>query len=158
MTEEKPHGRGSALPCYLSAAIWKTIKPQLSGRFLITLNAVATDARWWFGCLFIVLLGLIFSQNFERWLLPSAFRPQASSSATTPPLSAPAAREIPAVVTEKSPLLGLDDAARWQMTTKFYDILNANGEVKCLSRIQIDNESKTALELWKELQPILHYA
>jgi hypothetical protein len=31
------------------------IKPQLSGRFLVTLNAVATDARWWAGGFFVVL-------------------------------------------------------------------------------------------------------
>jgi hypothetical protein len=58
----------AGLPCYLSAAWWKTLKPKLDDRFLTTLNNVATDARWWVGCLFIVLAGLILSPAIEKWI------------------------------------------------------------------------------------------
>jgi hypothetical protein len=50
----------AGLPCYLAAAWWRTLKPQLNKRFLLTLSGVATDARWWVACLLVVLAGFIF--------------------------------------------------------------------------------------------------
>lgn len=59
----------AGLPCYLSAGWWKTLKPNLNVRFLLTLNGVATDARWWFGILVAFLVFLTFSPFIEqkRW-------------------------------------------------------------------------------------------
>jgi hypothetical protein len=51
----------AALPCYLSVALWKTVKPKLGLGFLTTLNEVATDARWWMGAIFVILLSFILS-------------------------------------------------------------------------------------------------
>jgi hypothetical protein len=65
----------SGLPCYLSAALWKTIKPQLNRSVLATLNILASDARWWVTTLLVGLLALTLSPFIEqrRWpFLPTA--------------------------------------------------------------------------------------
>src|SRR5947207_3008922 len=56
------------LPLYLSAVIWKAIKDKISGRARISLNSVASDARWWLGILLVILVSFAISPFFgERW-------------------------------------------------------------------------------------------
>jgi hypothetical protein len=58
------------LPLYLSTVFWKALKPKLNLRFLVTLNGIATDARWWFGALGVVIVFAAFSPFIEQWRLP----------------------------------------------------------------------------------------
>jgi hypothetical protein len=65
----------AALPVYLSAALWRLVKPRLNVQTLVHLNKGL--ALWWIRAVFIFALAVILSQFMGRWsfLAPSGPAP-----------------------------------------------------------------------------------
>ena len=80
----------AALPVYLSAAWWSSIKERLSVGQVSSLRLIANDARWWFGLLAIILVWFALSPFVEqqRWPFSKVFHDPPSeeeiSKATAP--------------------------------------------------------------------------
>jgi hypothetical protein len=76
-----------------------------------------------------------------------------SARAASIPIGSPA-------LPPKSPLLGIDDAKQWQIIKSIQDIsVDDNGNmIDCPSVQSIDSQNKTAIDLFSEFYPVLHYS
>jgi hypothetical protein len=80
--------------CALSVLIywmrhnWSTIKVEIPKQSIPSLNRVATDARWWFGVVGLLLLTIILTPAVRSYLLPATITaPTAPLPALPPPES-----------------------------------------------------------------------
>jgi len=126
---------------------WVDIRTALGVRFSNTAALVVADFRWWAGaimlCTALVAIFPIIQQL--KW-----------------PFSVSGVSQLPVDIHDsaKSPILGLDDAKRWHIIKSIQDIsVTENGQrIDCPSVNSIDSQNQTAISLFSELYPLLHYS
>ena|SRR5205823_2200915 len=80
-------------------------------------------SRWWPAAVFLAFVYVVGPNVYQRAVAPSQSQSPAPHTEIPATVLPPPTAAAPSVTEPKSPLLGLTDAGRWQMLTKFYERL-----------------------------------
>ncbi len=156
---------------------WKTIKPKLPDRLAVSISRIANSAFSWVLLLILIAFGPVIAvANFTTTASdgmpspPSAafFKMQdlenqvtnlnsrlSHANKTITELQESQKHSI-VTETQKSPLLGLDDARRWQLTKALQAALPKGNTATCWAFVsQSPTGGNWPSEIWTEISPIL---